>query len=198
MAHDMLPFSTYAEFKNFVEGAFGDPDARLTAERGLSRLSQGSRPCMQYYAGFMRIMATLNWDDASNIVELKNRLCDEVKDLLIGHELTPVFNDFVKIYIQLDNSWLAREHERKAPRTYQNVRSFSHHLAPAPAPLPVLLDLPVQLDMLLWKSSSDACHPSAQDDVLVFSANFEEHIGHVKIVLGLLQKKWVVCKSRKR
>ncbi|KAK9327483.1 hypothetical protein V1520DRAFT_46437 [Lipomyces starkeyi] len=124
MTEDRLPFETYAQFKAFLEEAFGDPDARLTS----SSLVAGQPPLHLYFAEFTRIMATLNWDDASNVFEFKNRLRDEVKDLLIGRELTIDFNDFVKLCIQLDNSRAPQQNPRPAQR------QFHQQSDPAPRP----------------------------------------------------------------
>ncbi|KAK9244164.1 hypothetical protein V1506DRAFT_522980 [Lipomyces tetrasporus] len=66
--------------------------------------SWGNRPCTQYFADFIRIMATLNFDEASEIYQFRNGLRDEVRDLLIGRDVPSDYNEFVHLCIALDNA----------------------------------------------------------------------------------------------
>jgi hypothetical protein len=113
MPDGVMPFSTFSDLRQFLESAFGDPDARTTAEHELRRLRQGDRPCTHYFADFTRIMATLQFDEASKIYEFRNGLRDEVRDLLIGRDIPSDYNAFVRLCISLDSAWLARQQEKK-------------------------------------------------------------------------------------
>jgi hypothetical protein len=45
--------------------AYGVPDRANTAERALSKLRQGNRDFVSYYAEFQRLIADLQWNDAA-------------------------------------------------------------------------------------------------------------------------------------
>ncbi|KAK9240535.1 hypothetical protein V1525DRAFT_444103 [Lipomyces kononenkoae] len=92
---------------------------------------KGTKPCTQYYAEFMRLMATLKWDDASKIFEFRNRLREAVNDLLIIRRTPATFDDFVQLYIIPGYSWLGREQERR--RTFSGSQT-------TPPPPPILID----------------------------------------------------------
>jgi hypothetical protein len=114
MSEEEIPFRNYVDFRRALEAAFGDPDKRATAERELQRLKQGSRSASQYYADFTRLMATLKWDNSSQLYWFRQGLRDEVKDLLVGRDEPHQFGAFVNLVIRLDNAWYARQAERRS------------------------------------------------------------------------------------
>lgn len=51
------------------------------------------------------------------------------------------------------------------------------------------------MDVVL--SPCSACSAPYMDDILVFSDSWEDHLGHLRLVLGEMEKHWLTCKPSK-
>ena len=118
-----ISFADYSAFVRALQAAFDDPDASATAERRLRALRQGSDSCATYHSKFVSYMAILGWDDASRIPWFRNGLRPEVKDLLVGRDAPAAFGDYVQLCIRLDNSWRARQAERRSEHAPSSASS---------------------------------------------------------------------------
>src|SRR5690606_17973190 len=122
-----IDFNIYEEFINALGEAFADPDAQATAERALRNLRQGTLSCASYYSRFVTIASKLKWNEEAKIYTFRAGLRDELKDLLVGKTEVPTerLSTFANYMITLDNSWQARQMEKKMGRP-DNFR-FRHN-----------------------------------------------------------------------
>src|SRR5690606_36263718 len=99
------------------------PDAQATAERELRTLKQGNNSCASYYSKFVTIASKLNWNEDAKIYTFRTGLRDELKDLLVGKLDVPSdrLSTFANYMITLDNSWHARQLEKKAKQHMDNI-----------------------------------------------------------------------------
>ena len=83
---------------------FGDSDLESTAYRKITALCQTSS-CAAYASCFCELVVYLNWTDKYKIAMFKEGLKDQVCNLLIMVYPKPIlFDDFVKIWIEIDNA----------------------------------------------------------------------------------------------
>jgi hypothetical protein len=108
-----IAFTSWAQFMKRFRASFQDSDEKTAAERMLLNLQQGTEPCASYHASFVSYMATLDWDENSQIATFRRGLRPEIKDLLVGRDLPDTFDDYVSLCIRLDNSWREREQDRQ-------------------------------------------------------------------------------------
>jgi hypothetical protein len=108
-----LAFTSWAQFMKRFRASFQDSDEKTAAERMLLNLQQGTEPCASYHASFVSYMATLDWDENSQIATFRRGLRPEIKDLLVGRDLPDNFDEYVSLCIRLDNSWREREQDRQ-------------------------------------------------------------------------------------
>ncbi|KAK9318774.1 hypothetical protein V1517DRAFT_311303 [Lipomyces orientalis] len=92
----------------FSSRSFDDTDAHITAEREIRNLRQGNGHCT-YLDDFHTHRGYFEFRQASKIYEFRSRLHDEVHDLLISRDVPSDYNDFVRLFVALDNVWLARQ-----------------------------------------------------------------------------------------
>ena len=102
-----------------LRSAWGDPDARATAERKIRDLRQGKDNASTYYSKFATLRARVNWNDDALKDQFRRGLRDEIKDMLIHRDPPANFEAFVKLCISLDNAWHIRQAE-KAGRQNQS------------------------------------------------------------------------------
>jgi hypothetical protein len=108
-----IAFTSWAQFMKRFRASFQDSDEKTAAERMLLNLQQGTEPCASYHASFVSYMATLDWDENSQIATFRRGLRPEIKDLLVGRDLPDSFDEYVALCIRLDNSWREREQDRQ-------------------------------------------------------------------------------------
>jgi hypothetical protein len=108
-----IAFTSWAQSMKRFRASFQDSDEKTAAERMLLNLQQGTEPCASYHACFVSYMATLDWDENSQIATFRRGLRPEIKDLLVGRDLPDTFNEYVSLCIRLDNSWREREQDRQ-------------------------------------------------------------------------------------
>jgi hypothetical protein len=108
-----IAFTSWAQFMKRFRASFKDSDEETAAERMLLNLQQGNEPCASYHASFVSYMATLDWDENSQIATFRRGLRPEIKDLLVGRDLPDTFDEYVSLCIRLDNSWREREQDRQ-------------------------------------------------------------------------------------
>jgi hypothetical protein len=80
--NDHVDLDNFDAFVTSLEEAYGDPDHANSAERALSKLRQGNRDFVSYYAEFQRLIADLQWNDAAKRAALHRGLSEELKDIL--------------------------------------------------------------------------------------------------------------------
>jgi hypothetical protein len=143
-----IAFTSWAQFMKRFRASFQDSDEKTAAERMLLNLQQGTEPCASYHASFVSYMATLDWEENSQIATFRRGLRPEIKDLLVRRDLPDTFDEYVSLCIRLDNSWREREQDR------QNSGVVSLGSPPDPPTTPTLAatQLPWGPTLVPWTS----------------------------------------------
>jgi hypothetical protein len=90
-----VDLDNFDAFVTSLEEAYGDPDHANTVERALSKLRQGNRDFVSYYAEFQRLIANLQWNDAAKRAALHRGLSEELKDILSTQDLPEDWSGYV-------------------------------------------------------------------------------------------------------
>jgi len=121
--HEHPSLSSISEFFNHLRAAFGDPDPVATAEREISRLTQGSSSAADYAANFQRLSSRTKWNNEALKYHFIKGLNDEIQDLLATRDLPHDLGSFVSKVISLDNQMRERRLQRYSSKP---SKPFSH------------------------------------------------------------------------
>ena len=100
-----VDFDKYAAFSTVLKNAYDDPDARATAERKLRALKQGNKDCSAYHTEFATYATVLNYNNLTKRSFFTEGTNQGLKDTLSYQISLPEdFDEFIKIYIQLNNN----------------------------------------------------------------------------------------------
>jgi hypothetical protein len=113
--NDHVDLDNFDAFVTSLEEAYGDPDHANTAERALSKLRQGNRDFVSYYAEFQRLIADLQWKDAAKRAALHRGLSEELKDILSTQDLPEDWSGYVAHIKKRDMQFRARRAETHRP-----------------------------------------------------------------------------------
>jgi hypothetical protein len=116
--NDHVDLDNFDAFITSLEEAYGDPDRANTAERALSKLRQGNRDFVSYYAKFQRVIADLQWNDAAKGAALHRGLSEELKDILSTQDLPEDWSGYVAHIKKRDmqfRAWRAETHHPPGP-----------------------------------------------------------------------------------
>ena len=121
----ILPFTqndtTLADANDIVrilEAAFGDPDPAATARERLHARKQGKKDFASYYAEFQMLVAKLHWNEHAKMDALREGLCIELHEKLVGTHAPTTFAQFAATCQQLDSqirAFQARQRRLSAP-----------------------------------------------------------------------------------
>ena len=131
---DMETFDSlsFNEFETRFRKRFGDPFAKLSAQRRLSSLRQGSRSALVFSTEFYELAQEAEFNDSAMICGLYQGLNEEVKDAMAFIPERPdTFLEFSQLVISVDNRLFERRNERKGR---QNQPYFSTNSGKAPPP----------------------------------------------------------------
>jgi hypothetical protein len=93
--NDHVNLDNFDAFVTSLEEAYGDPDHANTAEHALSKLRQGNRDFISYYAEFQRLVADLQWNDGTKRAALHRGLSEELKDILSTQDLREDWSGYI-------------------------------------------------------------------------------------------------------
>ena len=117
----------YKVFREALIASFEEPDKSIIAATKIRNLSQGSLPVFNYASEFRLLAASLDWNDAALIHLFRVGLNEEVKDLLLHHEIPNSLESMINLAIIIDNRLYEHRLEKIASsRTYLSrpVRNF--------------------------------------------------------------------------
>ena len=105
---------------------FGDLDLESMAYRKIKALRQ-TGSCAAYASCFRELVVYLDWTDKSKIAAFKEGLKDQVHDLLIMvHPKPTIFDEFVKICIELDNAVHENELDKRCTKSGSTLNTADH------------------------------------------------------------------------
>jgi hypothetical protein len=107
MNDDRMNLGDFEAFVTSLEEAYGDPDCINTAKRALTKLRQGNRDFVTYYAEFQRLIADLNWNDVAKHAALHCGLCEEFKDILSTQDLPEDWSRYIALVKKRDMQYRA-------------------------------------------------------------------------------------------
>jgi hypothetical protein len=110
-----VDLDNFDTFVTSLEEAYSDPDHANTAERALSKLRQGNRDFVSYYAEFQRLIADLQWNNAAKRAALHRGLSKELKDILSTQDLPEDWSGYVAHIKKRDMQFRARRAETHCP-----------------------------------------------------------------------------------
>ena len=113
--------TTYDNFIEELECAFGEPDIKNTVSRQIDKLYQ-TNSAANYSTEFLKLSSILNWDDEALSYHYYRGLKDEVKDQMTHHPKPKDLTDLIQISIDADNRVYERniERPRNPNKYYQN------------------------------------------------------------------------------
>jgi ABC-type transporter Mla subunit MlaD len=82
MKDDGINLENFEAFVTWLEEPSGDPDHMNTTKRALTKLCQGDRDFIAYYAEFQRLISDLNSNATAKHEALHHGLSKELKDIL--------------------------------------------------------------------------------------------------------------------
>lgn len=94
---------SYATSKKLLFLTFDEPDRSVVAAAKLRKLSQGNHSAFSYASEFRLLAANLDWNDAALVNQYRYGLSDNVKDLLLHHELPSTLEDMINLSIAIDD-----------------------------------------------------------------------------------------------
>lgn len=113
---DTPKLGTFAQFEFDIRTAFGDPDAKATADRAIMALRQQGN-ITKYTAEFRRLMADLTYNDAAYIPIYRRGLAEEIKDELARRDDPDSLEDLISMATKIDSRLYARKMEKQGKGT---------------------------------------------------------------------------------
>jgi hypothetical protein len=105
--NDHINLKNFEAFVTSLDEAYGDPDHVNTAERTLTKLRQGNRDFITYYAEFQHLIADLDWNDAAKRAALFRGLSEELKDILSTQDLPEDWANYIALVKKRDMQYYA-------------------------------------------------------------------------------------------
>jgi hypothetical protein len=132
---DRVNLANFEAFVTSLEEAYGDPDRMNTAARALTKVRQGNRDFVTYYAKFQRLIADLNWNDTAKRAALHRGLCEELKDILSIQDLPEDWSCYVALMKKRDMQYRAckAEAHHSSRQTKPATMPTARNTSPNPA-----------------------------------------------------------------
>lgn len=116
-----IDLESYEDLIRILEGAFGDPNKKVTAQKTLMTLRQRDRPFHEYWAEFQRYAPETGYNTEAKISFLTAGLSVELQSQMIHHDIPETLNEYVTLLQTLD-------HKDRAMR--KNIRRPGGFTAP--------------------------------------------------------------------
>jgi hypothetical protein len=153
--------ANYSSFTMAFQNTFGDPDRMLMADAHLRDLHQGAKPASSYAAEFKAVSSDVDWNEAALISQFRLGLRQELKDMLLYHDLPETLDAFVTLAIKCDNRLFEHQQEKKRnsssntdhrPKVnnqfQKRIQQSFHKSFSIPAASPSTRDDPMQIDSI--------------------------------------------------
>ena len=122
-------FTSFANFKQRLQGTFGDIDATRQAERKLWRLRQNGSAA-RLVSDFQQIIAHLDWDEDAYIAKFEEMLKPEIQEKLAWMERPNSLSELFTRVVRIDNTLYdlrARQKESRYGNTYKGNQRTNHY-----------------------------------------------------------------------
>jgi Retrotransposon gag protein len=133
--------NNYQAFRSLLFSTFEEARS-VTSAAQLSKLRQGSKPAFDYAADFRQLAADLDWNDSALIHQFRVGLNEDVKDLMLHHDIPSTLDAMVALTIQIDNRIFEHRQEQSASR-----RALPPRAIPRPQPAMVANQNHVPMDL---------------------------------------------------
>jgi hypothetical protein len=173
----------FEAFVTSLEEAYGDPDCINTAKRVLTKLHQGYRDFVTYYAELQHLIADLNWSDAAKRAALHHSLCKELKDILSIEDLPEDWSCYVALMKKWDMQYRVckAEAHRSSRQTKPTMMPTTHNTSPNPAqnaPHPTssgsghFRPAPIDLSATGCRLSPEECQKRIDENCYLYCGSF--------------------------
>ena len=98
-----IDLESYEDLIRILEGAFGDPNKKVTAQKTLMTLRQRDRPFHEYWAEFQRYAPETGYNTEAKISFLTAGLSVELQSQMIHHDILETLNEYVSLLQTLDH-----------------------------------------------------------------------------------------------
>ena len=122
-------FGSFQQFKEHLQGTFGDIDATRNAERRFWKIRQ-TGSVARTASEFQQIIAHLDWDDDAYIARFEEILKPEIQEKLIWQERPDTLNELIARAVKIDNTLYDlnnRKKERQFGNTFRGNPRTSHY-----------------------------------------------------------------------
>ena len=117
----MIDLESYEDLIRILEGAFGDTNKKVIAQKTLMTLCQRDQPFHEYWAEFQRYAPETGYNTKAKISFLTAGLSVELQSQMIHHDIPETLNEYVSILQTLD---------RKDRAMRKNIRRPGGFLVP--------------------------------------------------------------------
>jgi hypothetical protein len=155
-----FPNLTFVEFEVKLKTRFGDPFAKVTAQRKLHSLRQGTRSALTYSTEFHELAQEAEFNDSAMISGFYSGLREDVKDALAPiRDLPTTFLEYSQVVVSIDNRLFERRQEklgRPSFGMYAGKPSSSDKTPSSVKGSSALMDDPMEVDVAQWTSRSES------------------------------------------
>lgn len=92
-----IDLESYEDLIRILEGAFGDPNKKVTAQKTLMTIRQRDRPFHEYWAEFQRYVPETGYNTEAKISFLTAGLSVELQSQMIYHDIPEILNEYVTL-----------------------------------------------------------------------------------------------------
>ncbi len=98
-----IDLESYEDLIRILEGAFGDPNRKVTDQKTLMTLRQRDRPFYEYWAEFQRYASETRYNTKAKISFLTSGLSVELQSQIIHHDIPEGLNKYLTLLQTLDD-----------------------------------------------------------------------------------------------
>jgi hypothetical protein len=105
------------KFKVLFKSTFGPIDPAVTAAHEIRNLSQRNGSISVYASRFLQLRSDLDWNESALLYQFKSGLSNEIKDLLLHHDIPEDLDSMVKLAVRIDGR-LQEHRQERSRRTF--------------------------------------------------------------------------------
>jgi hypothetical protein len=120
----------WEKFKVLFKSTFGPIDPAVTAAHEIRNLSQRNGPISVYASRFLQLRSDLDWNESALLYQFKSGLSNEIKDLLLHHDIPDDLDSMVKLAVRIDGR-LTEHRQEKNRRTFPSRPNNGNSSTPA-------------------------------------------------------------------
>ena len=122
--------SNWDKFKVLFKSTFGPIDPAVTAAHEIRNLSQRNGPISVYASRFLQLRSDLDWNESALLYQFKSGLSNEIKDLLLHHDIPDELDAMVKLAVRIDGR-LQEHRQERSRRTFPSRPNNGSSSAPS-------------------------------------------------------------------